>query len=36
VIPIDQNATATLVIGVATFLVALLGLILKIIELTRR
>jgi hypothetical protein len=36
VVFIDSNLVATLVISVATFIVALLGLVLKIIELTRR
>jgi hypothetical protein len=36
VVHLDPKTTATLVLGVATFIVALLGLVVKIIELSRR
>jgi len=36
VILLAQHSTAVLVLGVATFIVALLGLVVKLIELSRK
>jgi hypothetical protein len=36
VVPLDENTAVILVIGVATFLVALVGLVIKLIELGRK